>query len=88
MKFITGEFNASGTIVVNDMTEVDRTLAEVYEELRMHGRLSVCYLTLPSNLPGRGNLVDPKVDESTYLSNPAKYGLAVYKNWNGKLEIE
>lgn len=88
MKFIRANLNNSGTIIIRDKSEVELTLTEVYDDLRNNPQLSVCYLTLPSNFPGRGSPIKPEVAENEYLTNPAKYGLAIYRSWNNNIVYE
>lgn len=88
MKFIKGYFDNKSNIIINDKTEVELTLTEVYDDLRNNPKLSICYLTLPSNFPNKGNPIKPKVIENEYLMNPAKYGIAIYRSWNNKIVFE
>lgn len=88
MKFIKGYFDDKSNIIISDKTEMELTLTEVYDNLRNNPQLSICYLTLPSNFPGKGNPINPKVSENEYLKNPAKYGIAIYRSWNNKIVYE
>lgn len=88
MKFIRANLNNSGTIIIRNKSEVELTLTEVYDDLRNNPQLSICYLTLPSNFPGRGSPINPEVSEDEYLTNPAKYGLAIYRSWSNTIVYE
>lgn len=88
MKFIKGYFDNKSNIIINDKTEVELTLTEVYNNLRNNPQLSICYLTLPSNVPNKGIPINPKITENEYFTNPAKYGIAIYRSWNNKIVYE
>lgn len=88
MKFIRANLNNSGTIIIRDKSEKELTLTEVYDDLRTNPQLSICYLTLPSNFPDRGSPIKPEVSEKEYLTNPAKYGLAIYRSWTNMIVYE
>ena len=88
MKFIKGCFDDKSNIIITNETETELTLTEVYDDLRNSPQLSACYLTLPSNFPGRGSPIKPEVSEEEYLTDPAKYGLAIYRSWTNTIVYE
>ena len=85
MKFIKGCFDNEGNIVVNDNTEVELTMTEVYDDLINNLEFSVCYLTYPSNFSDEECIINSDVTKDEYLMNPVKYGLKFYKTSNKTL---